>query len=89
MSLDGLSFVCVSVQISSCKDISNTKLGFSSGTVVKNSPAKAGDAGDSIYGSGRSPGVGNCNSLKYSCLENPMDRGAWKATVHGVAKSQT
>jgi len=59
--------------------------------VVKNPPANAGDARDAglIPGSGRSPGGGNGNSLQYSCLENSMDRGAWKATVHGVAKSQT
>ena len=44
---------------------------------------------DSISGSGRSPGEGNGNPLQYSCLENPMDRGTWWATVHGVAKSQT
>ena len=43
----------------------------------------------SIPGSGRSPGGGLANSLQYSCLENPMDRGSWQATVHGVAKSQT
>ena len=43
----------------------------------------------SIPGPGRSPGEGNGNPLQYSCLENPMDRGAWQATVHGVAKSQT
>ena len=43
----------------------------------------------SVPGSGRSPGVGNGNPLQYSCLESPMDRGAWWATVHGVAKSQT
>ena len=55
---------------------------------VKNVPANAGDAG-LIPGSGRSPGGGNGNPLQYSCLENPMDRGAWGATVHGVAKSQT
>ena len=47
-----------------------------------------GDLG-SISGSGRSPAEGNGNPLQYSCLENPMDRGAWQATVHGVAKSQT
>ena len=47
-----------------------------------------GDAG-SIPESGRSPGEGNGNPLKYSCLENPMDKGAWRATVHGVTKSQT
>ena len=48
----------------------------------------AGDPG-SIPGSGRSPGEGNGNPLQYSCLENPMDGGAWQATVHGVAKSRT
>ena len=60
--------------------------------VVKNLPANnAGDAGDlvSIPGSGRSPGGGNGNPFQYSCLENLMDRGAWWATVHGIAKSQT
>ena len=59
--------------------------------MVKNPPANAGAAGDlgSIPGSGRSPGRGNGNSLQYSCVENPMDRGAWQAMVHGVAKSQT
>ena len=57
----------------------------------KNPPACAGDAGDMgpIPGSGRSPGGRNGNSLHCSCLRNPMDRGAWQATVHGVAKSQT
>ena len=61
------------------------------GSVVKNSPASEGDAGDPglIPGSGRSPGVGNGNSLQYSCLKIPMDRGAWWATVHGAAKSRT
>ena len=53
----------------------------------KESPCNAGDS-DSIPGSGRSPGEGNGNLLQYFCLENPMDRGAWWATVHGVAKSQ-
>ena len=59
--------------------------------VVKNLPANAGDIRDtgSIPGSGRSPGEGNGNSLQYSCLGNPMERGAWQATVHGGAKSQT
>ena len=56
--------------------------------MVKNPPANAGDAG-SIPGSGRSPGGGNGNPLQYSCLENPRDRGAWQATVHGIAKSDT
>ena len=56
--------------------------------VVKNLPANAGDLG-SIPGLGRAPGEGNGNPLQYSCLENPMDRGAWWATVHGVTKSRT
>ena len=60
-------------------------LGFSSGSEVKNLPANAGDAG-SITGSGRSAGGGNGNLLQYSCLGNPMDRGAWQATVHGVTR---
>ena len=59
--------------------------------VVKNPPANAGDTRDmgSIPGLGRAPGEGNGNPLQYSCLENPMDRGAWQVTVHGAAKSQT
>ena len=58
--------------------------------VVKKLPANAGDVGDmsSIPGSGRSPGGGHSNSLQYSCLENPMDRGEWQAAVHRVTKSQ-
>ena len=60
-------------------------MGFPVGSVVKNPPADAGDAG-SILDLGRSPGEGNGNSLLYSCLGNPMDTGAWQATVHGVAK---
>ena len=65
--------------------------GFPGSTVVKNPPANAGVTGDpgSIPGSGRSPEVGNGNLLQYTCLENPMDRGAWQATAHGIAKSQT
>ena len=54
--------------------------------LVKNPPANAGDM-VSIPGVGRSPGGGNGNPLQYSCLENPMDRGAWRATVHWVTKS--
>ena len=59
--------------------------------VVNNLPADAGDLKDvgSVPGSGRSPGEGNGYPLQYSCLENPMDRGAWWARVHGVAKSWT
>ena len=66
-------------------------LGFSGGSMVKNPPANAGDTGDVslIAGSGRSPGGGNGTPLQYSCLGNPMDRGAWWATVQGVTKSQT
>ena len=56
--------------------------------MIKNLPANAGDEG-SITGSGRTPGEGNGNPLQYSCLENPMDRGAAWAIIHGVAKSQT
>ena len=62
--------------------------GFPGGSVVRSLPATAGNAG-SIPVSGRSLGGGLGNSLQYSCLENPMDRGAWWATVRGVAKSQT
>ena len=60
-------------------------LGFPGGSVVKNPPARAGGAGDkgSIPGSGRSLGGVQGNSLQYSCLENPMDRGAWCVTVMG------
>ena len=56
--------------------------------LVKKPPANAEDAG-SIPGTGRSPGEGNGNPFQYSCLENPMDGGAWWATVHGVTESQT
>ena len=62
--------------------------GFPGGSDGKESACSAGDP-DSIPGSGRSPGEGNGNPLQHSCLENPMDGGAWSATVHGVAKSQT
>ena len=61
---------------------------FPGGSEVKASACNLGDLG-SIPGSGRSPGEGNGNPLQYSCLENPMDRGAWWATVHGVTKSWT
>ena len=54
------------------------------GSVVKNLPVNAGNSG-LIPGSGRSPGKGNGNPLQYSCLGNPMNRGAWWATIHGVA----
>ena len=59
--------------------------------MVKNPTANAGDTreADSIPGLGRSPGGGNGNPHQYTCLENPMDRGAWWAKVHGVTKSRT
>ena len=62
--------------------------GFPGDSVVKNMPANGGDVG-LIPRLGRSPGEGNRNPLQDSCLENPMDKGAWWATVHGVAKSRT
>ena len=61
---------------------------FPGGSDGKESPYKEGDVG-SIPGSGRSPGEENGNPLQYSCLENPMDRGAWRTTVHGVETSRT
>ena len=66
-------------------------MGFSGGSVVKNPPANAGDAEDtgSVPGLGRSPGEGNGNPLYYTCLKNPIDRGAWQATLHGVTKNRT
>ena len=62
--------------------------GFSGGSVIKNPPAEA-EGTSLIPGLGRSPGEGNGNPLQYSCLGNPMDRGAWWATVHRVTKNQT
>ena len=59
--------------------------GFPGGSVVKNLPANAGDTG-LIPGSGSPPGGGNGNPLQYSCLENPIDRGIWRATVYGATK---
>ena len=66
-------------------------VGFPGGSVVKNWPASVGDTEDlgSIPGWGRSPGVGIGNPLQYSCLENPIDRRAWRAKFHGVAKGWT
>ena len=63
-------------------------MGFPGDSVVKNPPANTGDAG-LIPGLGRSPGEGNGNPLQYSCLGNPMEKGVWLVTVHGVTKSQT
>ena len=62
-----------------------SKVGFPGGAVVKNLPTNGEDEG-SIPRSGRSPGGGHGNPLQCSCLENPMDRGTWRATVHGVAR---
>ena len=64
-------------------------MGFPGGSVVKNLPANVRDTRDVglISGSERSPAVGNGNPFQYSCLENSMERGAWWATVHGVAKN--
>ena len=64
------------------------KRGFPGGSVVKNLPVNAGDSG-LVPGSGRSSGGGNGSPLQYSCLENLIDKGAWWATVHGVAKNRT
>ena len=75
-----------------CYSLQSTKMtqlyiymGFPGGSVVKNLPANAGDTG-LIPRLGRSPGEGNENPLQHSCLGYPMDRGAWKTAVHGVAK---
>ena len=63
-------------------------LGFPGASVGRESTSNAGDLG-SVPGLGRSPGEGNGNPLQYSCLENSMDRGAWRATVHEFAESWT
>ena len=62
--------------------------GFPGGVVIKNPPENAGDARDmsSVPGSRQSPGGGNGNPLQYSCLNNPMNRGTWQATVHGLQR---
>ena len=70
------------------KSYSHLEMGFPHGSVGKESACNAGEPG-SIPGLRRSPEEGNGNPLQYSCLENTMDRGAWQATVHGVAKSKT
>ena len=66
-------------------------MGFPRGSVRKETTCNAGDVRyqGSVPGLGRPPGERNGNPLQYSCLENPIDRGTWQATVHGVAKSQT
>ena len=72
-------------KIATCSGI---LVGFPGGSEGKASACNAGDLG-SIPGSGRSPGEGNGNPLRYPCLQNPMDRGAWWAAVHGVTERQT
>ena len=68
--------------------VTSREWGFPGGTDSKQSACKVGDLG-LIPRSGRSPGEGNGNPFQYSCLENSMDRGAWWATVHGIAKNWT
>ena len=77
--------------ITTLKKVIRFHLTHTGGTVVKNLPANAGDTRDVglTPGSGRSPGGGTGNPLQYSCLKDSMRGGAWQATVHGVAKSQT
>ena len=84
VQLSGVWMMQLLIPLSSSKSI----MGFLGGPMVKNPPANAGDVG-LIPGWGRSPGGGNGNPLQYSCLENPMDRGVWWVTVHGVMKSWT
>ena len=70
------------------RELMLTVKGFPGGSDSKESACNAGDPG-SIPGSGRSPGEGNSNPLQYSCLGNFMDRGAWRATIHGITKIWT
>ena len=77
-----------SLQTMGCKELDRTEHGFPAGSVGKESACNSGDPG-LIPGSGRSPAGGDGNSLQYSCLKNSTDRGAWWATVHGIAKSRT
>ena len=77
--------LCIKISTLRIKLQSFVVWGFPGGSLVKNLPAKEGDAG-SVAVSGRSPGEGNGSRFQYSCLGNPTDRGAWWATVHGVAK---
>ena len=84
----------MSIKIFACSGITNySKLlrqekTFPGGSDGRESACNGGDLG-SVPGLGRSPGEGNGNPLQYSCLENPMDKGAWQATFHGIAKSHT
>ena len=81
-------YISCPIQESYCFKYYYLYLGFPGGSDSKESACNVRDRG-SIPGLGRSPGEGNGNSLQYSCLENPMDRGAWWATVRGITKSQT
>ena len=76
------------MQKSEIRTLPNATLGFPGGSLSKESACNAGDLSP-IPGLGRSPGEGHGNPLQYSCLENPMNRGAWQAAVHVVAKSWT
>ena len=86
-----LKILCICVCVCVCVCVEYIVWASQVGLVVKNPSANSGDIKDVglIPGLGRSPGEGNGNPLQYSCLENPTDRGAWQATVHRVAKSQT
>ena len=84
--LDVILYVCIILK-RFFKIVTMGLLGFPGGSVVKNLPVNAGDVG-LIPESRRPPGVGNGNPLQYYYLENSMNRGAWRATVHGVAKSR-
>ena len=76
------------MQKSEIRTLPNATLGFPGGSLSKESACNAGDLSP-IPGLGRSPGEGHGNPLQYSCLENPMNRGAWQAAVHVVAKRRT
>ena len=78
-------FLCFKIKVFELKILDALNRGFPGGSEVKASSSNTGDLG-SIPGSGISPGEGNGNPLQYSCLENPMDGGAWWATVHGVER---
>ena len=79
------------IQYGAIKELGSTDLDFPGGASGKEPICHCGRHRhmDSIPGSGRSPGEGHGNPLQYSCLENPMDRGAWQATFHSITKSQT
>ena len=87
-SLISLSSVFSENLLRTIKDYIFFWLGFPGGSEYKASACNAGDLG-LIPGWGRSPGEGNGNPLQYSCLENPVDRGTWQATIHGFTKSLT